>query len=167
MSCEPDYVANLKKYFNDLHNTGTYYKKIASKERKWCVSVVTYKNGCRFSSLISLPMVMNNLSPMILCWYSKALTCWCELRNGCREIVGVWSSSKRKTLHLTLCRPDPLQFHFEWWIFLVTWLVTPIFWYLYWFSLKQFKHVKANEIMFLRFGDIMTPLSLNGELKRS
>lgn len=39
MSCEPDYVANLKKYFNDLHNTGTYYKKITSKERKWCVSI--------------------------------------------------------------------------------------------------------------------------------
>ena len=37
MTCEPDYVANLKKYFNDLHNTGTYYKKIASKERKWRV----------------------------------------------------------------------------------------------------------------------------------
>ena len=134
MSCEPDYVANLKKYFNDLHNTGTYYKKIASNERKWCVSIVTYKNGCRFSSLISLPMVMNNLSPMILCWYSKALTCWGELRNGCREIVGGWSSSKTKTFHLTLCRPDPLQIHFEWWIFLVTWLVTPIFWYLYWFK---------------------------------
>ncbi|XP_073232650.1 uncharacterized protein [Porites lutea] len=33
MSCEPDYVANLKKYFNDLHNTGTYYKKITSKEQ--------------------------------------------------------------------------------------------------------------------------------------
>ena len=106
MSCEPDCVANLKKYFNDLHNTGTYYKKIASKERKWCVSIVTYKTGCRFSSLISLPMVMNNLSPMIFCQYSKALTCWGELRNGCRKIVGVWSSSKRKTFHLTLCRPD-------------------------------------------------------------
>ena len=65
MSCEPDYVANLKTYFNDLHNTGTYYKKIASKERKWCVSIVTYKTGFRFSSPISLPIVMNVYHP----WY--------------------------------------------------------------------------------------------------
>ena len=31
---EPDYVTNLKKFFNDGYNTGTYYKSIASKERK-------------------------------------------------------------------------------------------------------------------------------------
>ncbi|XP_022784730.1 uncharacterized protein LOC111325229 [Stylophora pistillata] len=29
---EPDYVTNLKKYFNDGYNTGTYSKKISSKE---------------------------------------------------------------------------------------------------------------------------------------
>ncbi|XP_058946236.1 uncharacterized protein [Pocillopora verrucosa] len=29
--CEPDYVTNLKKYFNDGYHTGTYYKKISSK----------------------------------------------------------------------------------------------------------------------------------------
>lgn len=29
--CEPDYVTNLKKYFNDGYYTGTYYKKISSK----------------------------------------------------------------------------------------------------------------------------------------
>ena len=29
---EPDYVNNLKKYFNDGYYTGTYYKQISSKE---------------------------------------------------------------------------------------------------------------------------------------
>jgi len=29
---EPDYVTNLKKYFNDGDYTGTYYRKITSKE---------------------------------------------------------------------------------------------------------------------------------------
>lgn len=30
---KPDYVTNLKKFFNDGYNTGTYYKSIASKEQ--------------------------------------------------------------------------------------------------------------------------------------
>ena len=36
---EPDYVKNLKKYFNDGDYTGTYYRKISSKERSlsWCI----------------------------------------------------------------------------------------------------------------------------------
>ena len=31
---EPDYVTNLKKYFNDGYYTGTYYRKLSSKGGK-------------------------------------------------------------------------------------------------------------------------------------
>ncbi|KAJ7375152.1 hypothetical protein OS493_001890 [Desmophyllum pertusum] len=30
---EPDYVTNVKKYFNDGYYTGTYYRKLSSKEK--------------------------------------------------------------------------------------------------------------------------------------
>lgn len=31
---EPEYVTNLTKFFNDTYYTGTFYKKVTSKESK-------------------------------------------------------------------------------------------------------------------------------------
>ena len=36
---EPDYVANLKKYFNDGYHTGTYYRRLSSSKGKSLLTV--------------------------------------------------------------------------------------------------------------------------------